>query len=403
MYFYKGGIVDIICNSTDLLVFSHLRWDFVFQRPQHLMSRFAIFRRVYFFEEPIFGISETPRLHIRESQEGVQVVVPHLPHGLTPAAQELALTRLVNELIDEESFQEYSVWYYTPMALPFSRHLKPNVVLYDCMDELSLFKGCPPAMIELEKELFKKADVIFTGGQALFEAKQDRHHNIHPAPSSIDYDHFSQGRNDVADPQDQAAIPHPRLGFFGVVDERMNTELLAEIAALRPRWHFVVIGPVVKIDPATLPKAANIHYLGQKDYKELPHYLAGWDCALMPFALNESTRFISPTKTPEYLAAGRPVVSTSIRDVVRPYAHKRLVHIADTPADFVKAAESAMKESLDQEWVRRVDDFLSDMSWDNTWKRMAHHEYSITKKRSQQAQYQNSLRHSKEFFPAGAQ
>lgn len=395
--------MDIICNSTDLLVFSHLRWDFVFQRPQHLMSRFAIFRRVYFFEEPVFGVSETPRFHIRESSEGVQVVVPHLPHGLNHSEQELALTRLVNELVEEETLENYSVWYYTPMALPFSRDLKPSVVMYDCMDELSLFRGCPPALVELEAELFKKADVIFTGGQALYEAKQDRHHNIHAAPSSIDYNHFSKGRKQVADPQDQAHIPHPRLGFFGVIDERMNTELLRDMAALRPDWQFVIIGPVVKIDPATLPQAKNIHYLGQKDYKELPAYLAGWDCALMPFALNESTRFISPTKTPEFLAAGKPVVSTSIRDVVRPYGHNKLVHIADTAEDFVAAAERAMAEAKDGEWIQRVDAFLANMSWDATWKRMAQHEYAVSKKETLRPSYKTSAMASKTLFPAGAQ
>lgn len=398
--------MDLLCNSTDLLVFSHLRWDFVFQRPQHLMSRFAIFRRVYFFEEPVFGVSETPRIHIRESQEGVQVVVPHLPHGLNHPEQELALSRLVSELVDEESLEDYSVWYYTPMALPISRHLKPSVVLFDCMDELSLFKGCPPALIELESELLKKSDVVFTGGQALYEAKQDRHHNIHAAPSSIDFEHFSKGRKHVAEPKDQARIPHPRLGFFGVVDERMNTELLRDMAALRPDWQFVIIGPVVKIDPATLPQAANIHYLGQKDYKELPMYLAGWDCALMPFALNESTRFISPTKTPEYLAAGKPVVSTSIRDVIRPYGQNKLVHIADTAEDFVAAAEKAMAEAKDAQWLKRVDQFLSNTSWDNTWKRMAQLEAAVSQAKSQteaRATYKSSTLTAKTLVPAGAQ
>lgn len=370
------------------------------------MSRFAIFRRVYFFEEPVFGVSETPRIHIRESQEGVQVVVPHLPHGLNHPEQELALSRLVSELVDEESLEDYSVWYYTPMALPISRHLKPSVVLFDCMDELSLFKGCPPALIELESELLKKSDVVFTGGQALYEAKQDRHHNIHAAPSSIDFEHFSKGRKHVAEPKDQARIPHPRLGFFGVVDERMNTELLRDMAALRPDWQFVIIGPVVKIDPATLPQAANIHYLGQKDYKELPMYLAGWDCALMPFALNESTRFISPTKTPEYLAAGKPVVSTSIRDVIRPYGQNKLVHIADTAEDFVAAAEKAMAEAKDAQWLKRVDQFLSNTSWDNTWKRMAQLEAAVSQAKSQteaRATYKSSTLTAKTLVPAGAQ
>ncbi|HEY8270404.1 MAG TPA: hypothetical protein VIG33_05905, partial [Pseudobdellovibrionaceae bacterium] len=255
--------MGILCRRTDLLVFSHLRWDFVYQRPQHLMSRFAKFRKVFFIEEPAFGLCETPTLHIRSSVEGVQVVTPHFPHPLEPQIQELALSHFIDDLIEDENLKEYSLWYYTPMALPFSRHLNPYSIVYDCMDELSLFNGCPPALIELEKELFAKADVVFTGGYSLYEAKQHHHHNIHPMPSSIDHAHFSSAKLVTVDPPDQALIPHPRLGFFGVIDERMDLDLLAQMADLRPCWHFIMIGPVVKIDEALLPQRENIHYLGR--------------------------------------------------------------------------------------------------------------------------------------------
>ncbi|MGZ3743896.1 MAG: glycosyltransferase family 1 protein [Pseudobdellovibrionaceae bacterium] len=371
--------MGVLCSRTDLLVFSHLRWDFVYQRPQHLMSRFAKFRKVFFIEEPAFGLSEMPTLHIRSSTEGVIIVTPHFPHQLEPQIQELSLTHLLNDLIEDENLSEYSLWYYTPMALEFSRHLKPLSIIYDCMDELSLFNGCPPSLIELEKELFALADVVFTGGHSLYEAKQNRHHNIHPMPSSIDYDHFFQARSINSDPVDQADIPHPRLGFFGVIDERMDIELLAKIADLRPHWHFVMIGPVVKIEPETLPLRKNIHYLGKKSYQELPFYLAGWDCALMPFALNDSTRFISPTKTPEYLAAGKPVVSTAIRDVVNPYGKNRLVHIAETAEEFVDMAEMAMREAKSEQRLRKVNKFLENISWDHTWNRMAELELKVDK------------------------
>ncbi|RYZ89128.1 MAG: glycosyltransferase family 1 protein [Proteobacteria bacterium] len=278
--------MEAFCDKSDLLVLSHLRWDFVYQRPQHLMSRFAKQRRVFFIEEPIFGVVDFPSLHIKESVEGVQVVVPHLPHYTTSYDQELAMTRLVNELIEDENIQQYSLWYYTPMALPFTRHLTPCSVMYDCMDELANFQNPPPQLIQHERELLRTASLVFTGGHSLYEAKQDMHHNIHPCPSSIDFKHFAQARTVQSEPADQASIPHPRLGFFGVVDERMDLKLLADMAAARPEWNFVIIGPVVKINPADLPQATNIHYLGKKDYKELPQYLAGWDCALMPFALN---------------------------------------------------------------------------------------------------------------------
>ena len=218
----------------------------------------------------------------------------------------------------------------------------------------------------------RNADVVFTGGQSLYEAKRDKHPFINPFPSSIDRDHFAQARGAIADPEDQKSIPHPRLGFFGVIDERFDIELLDQIATARPHWQLVMIGPVTKIDPASLPQRPNIHYLGPKTYNELPQYLAGWDVALLPFAINEATRFISPTKTPEYLAAGKPVVSTPITDVVRPYGELELVRIASTPREFIAAIEESLApDATSEDWFNRVDRFLSQMSWNETWARMS--------------------------------
>lgn len=374
--------MNTICETTDLLVFSHLRWDFVFQRPQHLLSRHAKHRRVFYFEEPVFGMTELPRLHLRETTENVLVVVPYLPANMEPSKMEAALTDLVDELVYEEELIDYSIWYYTPMALSFSRHLEPRAVIFDCMDELSLFKGAPQSLIDMEAELMKRADVVFTGGHSLYEAKKNNHHNIHPFPSSIDYTHFSQARQRLIEPDDQVNIPHPRIGFYGVIDERFNIDLLREMAEMKPDYQFVIVGPVVKIDPATLPQRSNIHYLGKKDYNALPLYLAGWDCAMMPFALNDSTKFISPTKTPEFLAAGRPVVSTSIRDVVYPYGQNKLVYIADTAEEFVRSIGTGMDEVKTPEWLDRVDHYLRDNSWDITFSKMASLEMLLTRPKS---------------------
>lgn len=367
------------CETSDLLVFSHLRWDFVFQRPQHLLSRHAKHRRVFYFEEPVFGMTELPRLHLRETSENVLVVIPYLPSNIEPSKMESAMTDLIDELIYEEEIIDYTVWYYTPMALGFTRHLEPRAVIFDCMDELSLFKDAPKSLIDSEAELMKLADIVFTGGHSLYEAKKHNHHNIHAFPSSIDFHHFSQARQKLIEPDDQVNIPHPRIGFYGVIDERFNVELLMQMADLRSDYQFIVVGPVAKIDPRTLPKRRNIHYLGKKDYHALPLYLAGWDCAMMPFALNDSTRFISPTKTPEFLAAGRPVVSTSIKDVIYPYGHQQLVHIADNPEDFVDAIETAMEERKQPEWLDRVDHYLRDNSWDITFEKMVEHEKLLSK------------------------
>lgn len=358
---------------ADMIVLSHLRWDFVYQRPQHLMSRCAKERRVFFVEEPIFG-SGPMKLEVSRREDGLHVVVPHLPEGLqSEAAIEAVQHALIDRLFEEYQISDYILWYYTPMAIAWTRHLKPIATVYDCMDELSAFRGAPPQLIEREKELFKRADLVFTGGQSIYEAKRDKHKSVHAFPSSIDAKHFAQARAVTNEPEDQAQIPHPRMGFFGVVDERFDIELLEGIADARPDWHLVIIGPVVKIDPATLPQRPNIHYLGGKSYKELPAYLAGWDVAALFFARNESTKYISPTKTPEYLAAGRPVVSTSIRDVVRPYGDLGLVRIADTVDEFIKAAaEIGMDEqAFDEKWLARVDEFLSQRSWDKTWQEMS--------------------------------
>jgi UDP-galactopyranose mutase len=366
---YLGALRTFTGNLPDLVCLSHLRWDFVYQRPQHLLSRFAGERRVFFFEEPIFGDGPM-HLDISQRECGVHVVVPHLPKELrSEEALDSVLKEMIDRLFAEHEIEAHLLWYYTPMACAWTRHLKPLATVYDCMDELSAFKGAPPILKDREEELFKRADLVFTGGQSLYEAKRHQHPNVYAFPSSIDSAHFAQARSIAVDPPDQADIPRPRLGFFGVIDERMDLELLRAMAEARPDWQLVIIGPVVKIDPNELPALSNIHYLGGKSYAELPAYLAGWDVALLPFARNESTRFISPTKTPEYLAAGCPVVSTSIRDVVRPYGQMGLVHIADTPEEFVAAAETAMTGNA-AERLREVDAFLSQTSWDRTWKRM---------------------------------
>ncbi|HVD93742.1 MAG TPA: glycosyltransferase family 1 protein [Vicinamibacterales bacterium] len=356
-------------TTPDLLCFSHLRWNFVFQRPQHLMTRCAGERRVYFIEEPIWDDSSSPRMHL-EAVDGVTVVTPHVPHGLDAERLISTQRRLLDDLIDQEQITDFVAWYYTPMLLAFSDHLAPLATIYDCMDELSAFHGAPPALKAREAELMARADLMLTGGQSLYEAKRDQHRNIHPFPSSVDVTHFSRARRIVAEPRDQAPIARPRLGFFGVIDERMDLALLDGVAAARPDWQIVLLGPVVKIDPAVLPRRANIHYLGAKKYDELPQYLAGWDVALLPFARNEATRYISPTKTPEYMAAGKPVVSTSIRDVVRPYGQHGLVRIADTVDEFVAACVAAMAENA-SERVTQADAFLRQTSWDGTWLRIS--------------------------------
>ena len=362
-------------ETTTLICFSHLRWNFVFQRPQHLMCRFAREMTVIFWEEPVeIGDKETAYLQVREAPDApnVRVVVPHLPQGMPDNAREAALKRLLDAHLSPVH-GTLIAWYYTPMMLPFSRHIEPDVTVFDAMDELSKFKFAPAKLIELEQELIDRADIVFTGGSSLYEAKKHRHDNIHCFPSSVDRAHFCKARARQFDPADQEELPRPRLGFYGVIDERFDIELLDKVAEMRPDWSFVMVGPVVKIAPEDLPKRHNIHYLGGKTYRELPAYLSGWDVALMPFAMNESTQFISPTKTPEYLAGGKPVVSTPIKDVVRHYGQLEGVKIASTPEEFVAACEEALELAKHPEtgWLAEADLMLSATSWDTTQARIA--------------------------------
>jgi UDP-galactopyranose mutase len=349
----------------DVLCLSHLRWNFVFQRPQHLMTRCARERRVFFIEEPIVAPEIKPHLKV-EAQGSVNVVVPQIPEGLTSAARRSTLRRLLDDFMKAARIREYLLWYYTPMALEYSDHLSPSAIVYDCMDELSEFQGAPATLKDHEANLMRRSSLVLTGGRSLYEAKRHQHQNIHPFPSSVDVAHFGKARRIGIDPPDQASIPHPRLGFFGVIDERLDIGLLDGVAAARPDWHLIMVGPVVKIDPASLPQRSNIHYLGSKQYEALPDYVATWDVALLPFARNAATRFISPTKTPEYLAAGKPVVSTSIRDVVRPYGEQGLARIADDVDGFVRSCSAAMVEDAAAR-LTQADAFLRHTSWDGTW------------------------------------
>jgi UDP-galactopyranose mutase len=361
---------SLLSEDFDLICLSHLRWDFVYQRPQHLLSRFAKNRRVFFFEEPIFTGGET-HLEISRREDNLSVVIPHISHADRDNKNVVDVQReLLDDLFNSHEISRFVLWFYTPMAMDFAEHLQPQATVFDCMDELSAFKFAPAELVENERRLFKKADLVFTGGQSLYEAKKHQHEQVFAFPSSIDAEHFKQARSITEERAEQKSISRPRFGYYGVIDERIDIGLLAEIADLRPEWQLVMVGPVVKISDEDLPRRENIHYLGGKSYQDLPAFLADWDVAIMPFAMNESTRFISPTKTPEYLAAGKPVVSTPIKDVVRPYGEMNLVHIASTAEEFVAAGEKALRENGTERLVE-IDEFLTQMSWDKTWRQMS--------------------------------
>ena len=363
----KSVTAKDLTDFSDLICFAHLRWNFVYQRPQHLLSRADKTWRVWYIEEPMW--SDTPGLVIRSITPQLSVVVPHLRHGTSPEEAVNQQRILVDQLIRDQRINDFALWYYTPMALAFSDHLQPRLTVFDCMDELSAFLGAPPMLLEQERRLMNRADIVFTGGYSLFEAKQKRHDNVFAFPSCIDFCHFAKARPGLSDPADQQAISRPRIGYSGVLDERLDLNLVDELARRRPEWSFIFLGPVVKINPDTLPKHPNVHYLGMKAYDELPTYFSNWQAAMMPFAINEATRYISPTKTPEYLAAGLPVVSTPIRDVLRTYGSWDRMVIADSAATFEDGLAALLTNPAGSN-SSDLDQFLQEQSWDNTWQQM---------------------------------
>lgn len=352
-----------------LIVFCHLRWDFVFQRPQHLMTRLAEHYNILFVEEPMHTQGEA---RLEKNQVGANITVcrPHTPiHQFGFHDDQLpVLQTLLADLVPAD--ESPIVWFYTPMALPLLQLFKPSKVIYDCMDELAAFKNAPKQLLQRESALLNIADVVFTGGPSLYESKRDRHANAHCFSSSVDAAHFRQALDASISHPEQANIPHPRLGFYGVIDERFDTELVKAMADKHPEWQIVLVGPVVKIDPATLPKQPNVHYMGQRTYDQLPQFLAGWDVCLLPFAMNESTKFISPTKVLEYMAAEKPSVSTPITDVKVPYGD--VVEIAESYDDYIAACERqlALSDDARQTMVQRMREVVAGTSWDRTASRM---------------------------------
>lgn len=354
-------------DTQPILAFSRQRWESASQYEQNLLERFAVGRRVFYFEEPVYENIFFPYMKFQNVQDRLFVIRPHLPKSLSSTEINVHLRSQIDQLVEDEGISSFTAWYFTPYAFRFSSHLYPRKTIYDFDSELFLTELESPDFNLFEAELFKKADLVLMNGYSRFQNKKEQHQRIYPRPHGVDLKHFKQARNPHNEPDDQAAIPFPRIGFSGFLNDSVDVSLIERLALARPNWNFVMTGGAHDLISYSLPRLPNIHHLSPKKRTDLPKYMAGWNLAILPLKVNDSTKFFNPTETLEYLAAGRPVVSTALSDVVRPFGDLNLVSIARTPEEFLSSADQILQNPPAPEWLQKVDLFLGGISWDEAW------------------------------------
>ena len=342
-----------------LIVLSHIRWSFVCQRPQHLLTRLASWFDVYVVEEPVFVDGE-PALMSATHQNGVEVLTPRTREFASGFhdSQLNALRPLLAEFMASRGLGEPLVWLTTPMALPLVADLEPLAVVYDCLDDVAAPGNAEPVRAAREKALMQLADIVLNGGPSAHALRHGTHPRLHCLAGAVDAAHFAPEHLDGDDVESSVAaelhrgLPRPRLGFFGVVDQRLDLALVAGLAERRPDWQFVMAGPVVGLDPATLPRRPNLRWAGLQRYEALPHLMSHWDVCLLPFVVDETTRLLNPTQTLEYLAGGKPGVGTPVPDLVS--LHGAAVRIAADVDGVVAAVQALLDEPAPARAERRA-------------------------------------------------
>jgi len=378
-------------SAYPLIVFCHLRWDFVWQRPQQFHSRFAKRRRVLFVEGPFVEPGDfEPYYSLRAVPEhpGVTLMNMHFSEeawnkgGVYVDATRRALLDKALATDLKGRFDSPVAWFYDPMAV--ESHLGQHgaiATVYDCMDELSQFRFAPPELVQRERRLLLNADVVFAGGRKMAQSKRRFNTNVHFYGCGVDVAHFGKARQaTTAVPEDIKHIEGKVLGYFGVVDERLDYDLIGQLADANLDWNVVIIGPTAKVNPADFPQRPNLHWLGGRDYSQLPSYTKRFDVALMPFALNEATEYINPTKALEYMATATPIISTPVPDVVSNFS--TVCKISKTSEEFVKfACEQAAQ--IDQVAVERGVKMASENTWDAIVAKMEGHIADVFERRTE--------------------
>ena len=394
---------DATEENIPIIAICHLSWDWVWQRPQQYLSRFAQRHRVLFVETYCSDV-EVARidLHQPEGHPNITVAKTHLPRARwhDGAFIDAERCRILKETLQRElrgQFDRPLLWFYDPMGVTsFAGQMNERAIVYDCMDELSQFKGAPPALVERERELLGVADVVFCGGQKMRKKRLPLNANTHFFGTGVDIEHFGQAlaREQKVAPEIAAFGPKPVLGYFGVVDERIDYELLAQLADARSDWQVVMVGPTCKVDPAEFPQRPNLHFIGARPYAELPALTKGFSVAMMPFALNAATEYINPTKALEYMAAGRPVVSTALDEVRMNFGS--VSRIADSHAEFIAFCEKEVEAPSRARIVRGLK-----LATENTWEaNIARMERHITDALAARAAERSSAQAQSNFSPA---
>jgi glycosyltransferase involved in cell wall biosynthesis len=383
-------ILEQIDSNYPIIVHCHLRWEGVWQRPQQFLSRLSKRHEILFVEGPLLHDSnEPPHYTLKSAPEhpAITIMQTHFPSSRFQDGQWVDEKRL--ELLKEAlngplkgKFNRPIQWFYDPMAAPAHMGKVNDIaIVYDCMDELSQFRFAPPEIITRERQLLANADVVFAGGRKMCESKSRYNRNCHFYGCGVDVKHFSRARLPETQIPEDVSFGEGQLvlGYFGVVDERLDYDLIAKLADANASWHIAMIGPTCKVDPAALPQRPNIHWLGRREYAQLPEYTKGFDVSLMPFALNEATEYINPTKALEYMATGRPIVSTAVPDVVSNF--NTVVKIARTPEEFVEMCSTECLEP-DEAAVARGIQMAADNQWDSIVQKLEGHIDDALKKKT---------------------